>query len=134
MSKGNTTETDLLALIFTATALPWAAATDLDVHLHTADPGEAGASTASECDYTGYAPVTVARGTGAWTVTGDTVTNDNQIQFGACTSGTNVATHFSVTPDGSTQILYSGALTASLTITAGITPLFEAGSLTVTEN
>ena len=134
MSKGNTTETDLLAKVFTATALPWDAATDLDIHLHTADPGEAGASTASECSYTGYAPVTVSRSASAWTVTGNTATNDNQIQFGACTAGSNVATYFSVTVDAGTQILYSGALSASLSITAGITPLFEAGSLTITED
>jgi hypothetical protein len=42
MSKSNATEGDFLAKVFTATALPWDAATELDVHLHTADPGEAG--------------------------------------------------------------------------------------------
>ena len=41
MPKSNATETDLLNLVFKATALPWAAATQLDLHLHTADPGEA---------------------------------------------------------------------------------------------
>ena len=36
MSKSNATESDFLSLAFTATALPWAAATELDIHLHTA--------------------------------------------------------------------------------------------------
>ncbi len=71
MSKSNATETDLLNLVFKATALPWAAATQLDLHLHTADPGEAGISTTSEATYTGYAAVTVARTGSAWTVSGN---------------------------------------------------------------
>lgn len=134
MSKGNTTETDLLSLIFTATALPWAAATELDVHLHTADPGEGGNSTTNECNYTGYAPVTVNRSATDWTVTGNTVENDNLIQFPQCSAGTNTATHMSVTPEGSTQILFSGALASSLSISAGIQPQVAAGGFTVTED
>ena len=39
MSKRNATETSLLEYIFTATNPSWHAATDLDIHLHTADPG-----------------------------------------------------------------------------------------------
>lgn len=39
MSKSNATETSLLEYIFTATNPSWHAATDLDIHLHTADPG-----------------------------------------------------------------------------------------------
>jgi len=133
MSKSNATETDLLALIFTATALPWAAATELDIHLHTADPGEAGNSTTNEATYTSYAPVTVNRSTSAWTVTGDTVVNDNLIQFPQCTGGSNTITHVSITPAGSTQILYSGALSASLAVSNGIQPQFAAGVLAATE-
>ena len=44
MSISNATETPLLAFIFEATATAWAAATNLNVHLHVADPGEAGTS------------------------------------------------------------------------------------------
>jgi hypothetical protein len=134
VSKGNTTETDLLGLIFTATALSWAAATELDIHLHTADPGEGGNSTTNECTYTGYAAVTVNRSATDWTVTGNTVVNDNLIQFPQCSAGTNTATHVSITPEGSTQILVSGALASSLSISAGIQPQIAAGDLSITED
>ena len=134
MSKSNATETSVLSYIFTAVAPSWAAATDLDIHLHTADPGEAGNSTTSEATYGSYALVTVSRAISAWTVTGDTVTNDNLIQFPQCTSGTNTITHVSVTPSSSTEILYSGALSSSLSVSSGIQPQFSAGSLDVVES
>jgi len=134
MSKGNATETDILALIFTATALPWAAETNLDIHLHTADPGEAGTSATSEATYGSYAPVTVARSIAGWTVTGNSCVNDALIQYPQCTSGTNTLTHVSITPEGDTQILYSGALNASLAVSSGIQPQFAAGALTITED
>ncbi len=133
MSKSNATETALLSYIFTATAPSWAAATDLDIHLHTADPGEAGASTASEATYTSYALVTGSRSTSGWTVTGDPVSNDALIQFPQCTGGTNTITHVSVTPSGSTVILYSGALSSSLSVSSGIQPQIAATALAVTE-
>ena len=38
MSKGNTTENDVLEHLFKATALPWAANANLYIGLHTADP------------------------------------------------------------------------------------------------
>lgn len=134
MSKGNTTETDILAKIFTATAISWDAVTDLDIHLHTADPGEAGVSTTSEATYGSYALVTVARTAAGWTVTGNTCTNDALIQFPQCTAGSNTLTHVSITPAGSTQILYSGALNASLSVSTGIQPQFAASALTITED
>ena len=134
MSKSNATETDVLAYIFTGTAPAWAAATDLDIHLHVADPGEAGLSTTSPATYTSYAPVTVSRSGSAWTVAGDTVSNDNLIQFPQCTGGSNTITHISVTPSGSTQILYSGALNSSLAVSNGIQPQLAAGALAAVES
>lgn len=134
MSKGNTTENDLLAKIFTATALPWDAATDLEIHLHTADPGEAGVTTTSECAYGSYAAQTVARSGVGWTVTGNSCANDALIQFPQCTSGSETITHVSISPDGSTQILYSGALNASVAVSSGIQPQFAISALTITED
>ena len=134
MSKSNATETDMLAKIFTATALPWDAATDLEIHLHTADPGEAGIATTSEATYTGYAAVTVARAGSAWTVTGNTCVNDNLIQFGLCSGGSNTLTHVSISPAGSTQILYSGSLNSPLAVSSGIQPQFSAGAISITED
>ena len=133
MSKSNATETSILSYIFTAVAPSWAAATDLDIHLHTADPGDAGNSSTSEATYGSYALVTVSRAISAWTVTGDTATNDNLIQFPQCSSGSNTITHVSVTPSGSTEILYSGALSSSLSVSTGIQPQFAAGALDITE-
>lgn len=134
MSKSNATETDFLAKVFTATALPWDAATELDIHLHTADPGEAGIATTNEATYTGYVAVTVNRSAADWTVTGGSCTNDNLIQFPLCSGGTNTLTHVSVTPQGSTQILYSGALNSPLAVSSGIQPQFSPGALTITED
>ena len=134
MSKSNATETALLQLIFEGTAPAWDAATQLDLHLHTADPGEAGISSTSEATYTGYAAVTVARAGTAWTVSGNSVSNDALIQFPLCTAGANTITHASVTPAGSTTILYSGALSASLAVSAGIQPQFPAAAFVITED
>lgn len=133
MSKSNATETALLSYVFTAVNPSWHAATELDLHLHTADPGEAGASTTSEATYGSYALVTVDRAITDWTVTGDTVTTDNLIQFPQCTSGSNTITHLSVTPQGSTVILYVATLTSSLAVSTGITPQIAAGDLDFTE-
>lgn len=133
MSKGNTTEVDILAKVFKATALSWDAATDLDIHLHTADPGEAGNSTTSEATYTGYAPITVARSGAAWSGT-NPVSNAALLQFPQCTGGTNTITDVSITPTGSTQILYSGALTASLAVANLIQPQFAIGALQIAED
>lgn len=133
MSKANTTEVDILAKVFKATALSWDAATDLDIHLHTADPGEAGNSTTNEATYTSYALVTVARTGVAWSGT-NPVTNAALIQFPQATGGTNTITHVSITPSGSTQILYSGALTASLSVSNLIQPQFSIGALSISED
>jgi hypothetical protein len=134
MSKGNATETDLLAKIFNATALPWDAAAQLDVHLHTADPGEAGISTTSEATYTGYALVSTNRNSGAWTVSGNQVSNAGLIQFPICTAGSNSITYASVTPAGSTQILYRFQLTTPLAVSVNIRPQFSAGTLVAQED
>ena len=133
MSKGNTTETDMLAKVFKATALSWDAATDLDLHLHTADPGEGGTSATSEATYTSYALITVARSGAAWTGT-NPVSNAALLQFPQCTGGTNTITHVSITPSGSTQILYSGALSASLAVANLIQPQFAIGALQISED
>jgi hypothetical protein len=134
VSKSNATETALLEYIFTATNPSWHAATELDIHLHTADPGEAGNSTTNEATYGSYALVTVDRAATDWTVSGNTATTDNLIQFPQCTSGTNTITHVSITPQGSTVILYSGALSSSLSVSTGIQPQFAAGDIDVQED
>ena len=131
MSFSNATETTLAAKLFTATAISWDAATELDIHLHTADPGEAGNSSTSEATYTSYALVTVNRSAADWTVSGNTTTNDNLIQFPQASGGTNTITHVSITPQGSTEIIVSGALSSSLSVSNGIQPQFAANALSI---
>jgi hypothetical protein len=136
MSKSNTTENDFVKYAFNGTAISWAAATNLYVALHTADPGEAGDQTTNEADYTGYARVAVSRDGAGWTVSGNQASNTGEVTFPECTAGANTITHVSIglVSSGASQILYSGALTASINISALITPRFPAGTLAVQED
>ncbi len=141
MSMSNASETNLLNLLFNNTDWPnvgdaaglqnSAAAGSFYVALHTADPTDTGNQTTSEVSYTGYARVAVARSGAGFTVSGAQVSNAATVQFGECTAGTATATHFSVglLSAGAGDILYSGALSASRAISAGITPLFNPGAL-----
>ena len=68
MGKSTTFDGQLLALIFNGTSIANIAdnaastpLTNLWVALHTADPTAAGNQTSSECNYTSYARVSVAR-------------------------------------------------------------------------
>ena len=143
MSKANTFETDILALVFNATPIAGLAdnagsspVTNLYASLHTADPGEAGDQTTSEAAYTGYARVAVARTSGGWTVSGNSVTNAAAISFPQCTGGSATVTHVGVgtSASGSGKLLYKGALTAALAVSLGIQPLFAASALTINED
>jgi len=146
MSKSNTFENELLALLFNNTDLPdigdaaglqnSATAGSFYIALHTADPGEAGNASTSEATYGSYARVAVARSGAGWTVSGASVSNAAQISFPECTSGSETITYVSITvaSSGASVILYSGALTASRGISSGITPLFAIGAVTVTED
>lgn len=135
MSKGNTTEADYVAFMFNATAMP-SYGSILYVSLHTADPGEAGNQTTSECAYGAYARVAVTRDTDGWDVVGNQASNDDQITFPECTSGSETITHVAIgtASSGTGQILYSGALTDSIAVSLNITPLFPIAALVVTED
>jgi hypothetical protein len=147
MSASNTFESDVLLLLFNNTNIAnlgdatgvrgSSTAGSIFVALHTADPGEAGNQTTSEIAYTGYARVAVARSGAGFTVSGTAptqVVNAAAVTFGACTAGSGTATHFSFGRDtsGTGEILLSGALTASLAISAGITPSAAIGALVAT--
>lgn len=142
MSKSNTFENDLLKLIFNATAIANIAddaatspLTDLYVSLHTADPGEAGDQTTNETTYTSYARVAVARTSGGWTVTNNSVSPAANIDFPACTGGTATITHAGIGTDssGTGKLLYSGAVSPNISIETGVTPRIPTGS-TITED
>lgn len=134
MSKSDAFESALLALIFQntnianvgdATGLRGAAAAgQLFVALHTADPGEAGTQTTNEVAYTGYARVGLARSSGGFTITGNSVSPAANVNFPACTAGSATATHFSVgvASTGAGVVLYKGAISPAIAIAAGVTP------------
>lgn len=142
MSKGDTWENDLLKLIFNATAIANIAdnaasgpLTNLYVSLHTADPGETGSQTTNECSYGSYARVAVARTSGGWTVTANSVSPAADIVFPTATSGTQTATHFAIgtASSGTGKILYKGTLTPNVAIATGVQPKIITSS-TITED
>ena len=141
MSKSNAFENDLLKLIFNATAIANLAdnaasspLTNLYVSLHTADPGEAGNQSTSEATYTSYARVAVARTSGGWTVTGNSVSPVANIDFPAATGGSGTITFFGVgsASSGAGVLYYSGTVTPNISVTAGVTPRLTTAS-TITE-
>jgi hypothetical protein len=133
MSKTNTWENDLLLLLFNNTnASLIGDATGLRgsttvgsfyVSLHTADPGEAGDQTTSEATFTSYARIAVARSGAAWTVTANSVSPAANIDFAACTGGTNTITHFGIgtASTGTGKLLYKGAVTPNIAVASGVT-------------
>ena len=142
MSKSNAFENSLLKLIFNATAIANLAdnaatspLTNLYVSLHTADPGEAGDQSTSEATYTGYARVAVARTTGGWTVTNNSVSPVANIDFPNCTGGTNTITYFGVgtASSGAGVLYYSGTVSPSISVSSGVTPRLTTAS-TITED
>lgn len=145
MSKTNDFETAILQLVFENTDLAAigdgtglrgsSTAGSFYVALFTGDPTDTG-SPDNEATYTSYARKAVARSGAAWTTTTGVASNDAEIAFDACTGGTNTITHFAICKAGTASILdliYYGALSASLAVSNGITPTFAIGAITVTE-
>ncbi len=140
--KGNTYAADVLAVVFQAVAKSTlfqngtAPITNIFISLHTADPGPSGDQTTSEATYTSYARVGVVRTSSGWSLSSETISNVAAINFPACTGGSNTITFVGIgtTTSGADELLYSGALTASLAVSNGITPSFAIGALTVTES
>lgn len=145
MSATNQFESDLLDLIFTNIAAPnigdaaglqpSAADGVFYLSLHDAPLSDTDTDqTSNEIAYTGYARTSIGRTAADFTVTGNTVANDNIVSFPACTGGTVTATHFGIGFEsaGVGYLLMWGALDASLAISNGITPEFAAGAFTVT--
>ena len=145
MSMSNAFETEILELIFNNSAIanvgdasglqPSGAAGSLYVSLHTGDPGEAGNQGTNETVYTNYARVAVARTAGAWSISGNTASNVSLIQFPQCgaTGATITYVGIGVSPTaGDTgMLLFSGQLSASLTVANLIQPQFAAGDIDV---
>ena len=140
MSKSNAFENSILALFFNATAIADLAeddttspATTLTVSLHTGDPGEAGDMTTNEATYTSYARQTVARTSGGWTVTGNSVSPVANIDFPQATGGSETITHFGVGTGVANNLMYSGTVTPNIAVSNGVTPRLTTAS-TITED
>ncbi len=148
MSASNSLENSILLLLFNNTSfagigdagglLKSVADGNLYVSLHTADPGEAGDQTTSECAYTSYARVAVARTAAGWTVAANVVTNAAAITFPKSTGAAeSIASHFgigTVASSGVGILLFSAALTDHLHINLNITPQIALGALSVTND
>lgn len=141
MSATNAVETAILELIFKATT--WAnvainatssPVTSYYISLHTADPGETGSQTTSETGYTGYARLAVTRDGTGWTVSGNSASNAAQLTFGQCTATPDTITHVGLgqSSSGAGTLMLSNALTSSLVLAAGATPIFSIGQLAFT--
>ncbi len=141
-AKSTSYASDLLKLLFNGTPIANVAdnaasspLTNISIALHTADPGVGGTQSTSECAYTSYARVSVARSAGGFTVTGASASPVAAVTFPACTAGSETATYWSagVTGGGGTKIFYRGPITPNIVIAAGVTPQVAA-STTVTES
>lgn len=137
---GSTFKNDVSLLIFNATAIANIAdnaatspLTNLFVALHTAT-AVSGNQTTSEATYTSYARVSVARTSGGWSVSSGVTTNVAAITFPAATGGTNTITDVSIGTaiSGTGKVIVGGALTASLSVSSGITPQFAISALSTT--
>jgi hypothetical protein len=140
MSKSNAFETDLLELMFNATDLANLAddtvtspAANLTIALHTADPGEAGTQATNEATYGAYVRVNVARTSGGWTITGDSVSPVANIDFAEATSGTETITYFSIGTGTANYMMYYGTVTPNISVVTGVTPRLTTAS-TATED
>lgn len=137
MSLSNALENGLLLLLFNATTFANVAInatsspiTNIQVSGHTADPGEAGDQTTSESAYTSYARVAVARTSGGWTVTANSVSPVASITFPAGTGGSGTMTHFGLgtANTGAGVLLVSGTVTPNIVCGNGVTPSFTTAS------
>jgi hypothetical protein len=137
MSKSDGLENGLLKLIFQAVDYAniaddavTAPLTNLQISLHTADPGEAGSQTTNETTYGAYARVAVSRTTTGWLVTGNIAYPQANITFATPTSGSGTITHFGIgsATSGAGVLYYSGTVTPNITISTGITPVLTTGS------
>ena len=142
--KTDVFENDFLKLLFQGTAIANIAdnasaspLTNLYLSLHTADPTDAVASgqSTNETTYTGYARVAVARTSGGWTVTGNSVSPVATISFGVCTAGTATITHVGIgtASSGTGKMLMTGALSPSISVASGVVPQITTAS-TITED
>lgn len=145
MSKSNATENDFVKFIAHGAAMPSYGAV-LQLNFHTADPGEAGIATTSEPTPVNYAPKTVTRDVSGFTICDVDGTpnaagscfktavdvNFDEIEPGFV--GTETWRFGSLSVPATGQILYKGALTQEIIVSALATPRFPAGTVLFRED
>lgn len=133
MAKFAGFENSLLKIMFNATAYATfcdnagsSPATNLYVALHTALPASDD-QTSNETSYTSYARVAVARTTGGWTVSTNTVVPAAAITFPACSGGSATITHWSVgtLSTGTGKILYAGTVSPNISVSTPVQPILS---------
>ncbi len=142
MAKANSLSNALLLLLFNATTFATVAInatstpiTNVYASLHTADPTAAGTQTSSEIGYTSYTRVAVARTSGGWTITNQSVSPVAAITFPAGSGGSGTATFcgFGQLATTAGTLWYSGTITPNIVCGNGITPSLTTAS-TITES
>ncbi len=132
MSKSNDWETKTLKLAMATVPSGFTrTASTRYVSLHTADPGEDGAT--AEAAVAGYARVQRDASDGNWPVTGDNCVNAATITFGPL-SASLTASHWAIF-DASTagNCLYKGAFATARSYVSGDSPPIPAGGISITE-
>lgn len=128
--KSTTFSGQFLALIFNGTTIPNIAQnasspiTTLYVSLHTSDPGSSSDQTTNEAAYGDYNRVGIARTSGAWVVTSNSVSPASLITFPTAISGSETEYCFGVgiAATGAGELLYSGSLNNSIDVITGVVP------------
>lgn len=129
----------LLKLIFNAVAMANIAdnaasspITNWELSLHTAEPTTG--QDHNEVTYTGYGRIAVARTTGGFTVTGNSVSPVADIVFGSCSAGIMAATYLGIgtAHTGAGSLKYAFPLSPAISIFPGQAPRINNTS-TITE-
>lgn len=152
MSKSNSFESKILRHILIneaitgigdANGLPASAtAGNVYLRLHKVALGEADAGNTSEADYTGYAPVAIARSAAGFSEANGVATNVADIVFGLCTAAGHdiVGWSLNTTNSGAGTVLYKGSILgndgnpATIAVAVNGKPVIAAGSLTISED
>jgi hypothetical protein len=109
--------------------------TVLYLSLHSSDPGAGGNQGTNEISYTGYSRLSINRDNTGWSISGNVADPAADQSFPLCTAGTATGAYLGIGTDasGAGHLLWSGPITPSIAISAGVTPIVKAAStLTVT--
>ncbi len=130
---------NLLLLVFNATTFANVAInatssplTNLYVSLHTSSPGATGSQNTNEAAYAGpYARVAVARTSGGWTVTANSVSPAGTVIFPACSGGTETETYAGIgsASSGAGNLFYFGPISPTIAVANGVTPELTTSSI-----